>query len=164
MQTLFPIYWQNEELRTYRVELIRMEVDDIPAGTISDTVFDDTKEEDLPLPEETQDTISLDTKDKRYVSYTSAIKKEIMKNWRYPPEARAYLLEGNSLVLFSLTRDGEITNITVVRSSGHEVLDNEVVRAIKKCAPFPPFPSSINSKKLNINGNFKYQLTSLHNH
>lgn len=160
IQALFPIYWTTGELKTYRVDLIRMEVDDIPSGAISDTFFDDTQKQEQPLSEETQDTISLDTKDKRYISYTSAIKRQIMKNWRYPPEARAYLLEGKSMVLFSLISGGEIGNITVTRTSGHEVLDNEIVRAIKRSVPFPPFPPSIKVKKLNINGTFEYRLTS----
>ncbi len=160
MQTFYPVFWEKKELKTYRVDLMRMEIEDLPEGSVSDTLLENTKGNDRPLAEDTQDTISLDTKDERYVSYMSAIKNEIMNNWRYPPEGRAYLLEGSSIVLFSIVREGAITGISITRSSGHEVLDNEVIRAIKKCDPFPPFPSSIRVNKLNINGSFEYRLTS----
>ena len=156
----FPFIWNTEELRTYRVELIRPPVEDIETGDTPDSLMENTNEKEEILPVDSQDTISLDTKDKRYVEYATLIKKEIMGHWKYPPEARAYLIEGNLMVLFSLSDDGSMTRITIIRSSGHEILDNEVVRAINSALPFPPFPSSIKVKRLNINASFDYRLTS----
>ena len=162
-QNAFPFIWNNEELRTYRVELIRPPIEDMDAGDIPENLIDNIVDKEETLPEDSQDTISLDTKDKRYIEYATLIKKEIMHHWRYPPEARAYLIEGNLMVLFSLADNGSMTRIIITRSSGHEILDNEVVRAINSAIPFPPFPSSIKVKRLNINASFDYRLTSQKN-
>jgi TonB family protein len=159
-QNATPLIWENEELRTYRVELIRPPVDDLETGEFPGDFMDDTMHKEEALPQDSQDTISLDTKDERYIAYTSLIKQEIMRHWKYPPEARAYLIEGNLMVLFSLMDDGRMTSITITRSSGHEMLDSEVVKAINSALPFPPFPESIGVKRLNINASFEYRLTS----
>jgi TonB family protein len=156
----FPLQWNREELRTYQIELIRPPVKDIETDDLSKTLIDNLKQEELPAPQDTQDTISLDTKDKRYISYTSVIKEEIMRQWQYPPQARAYLIEGSLTAFFSLTRDGSMTRLDIIRTSGHKILDQEVIRAIRNAAPFPPFPESIIVNRLNIQANFSYQLTS----
>ncbi|MBW2610327.1 MAG: energy transducer TonB [Deltaproteobacteria bacterium] len=159
-QKIIPINWHIEELRTYRVELIRPPVEDINTDDIPETNIERLKDKERPIPEGGQDTISLDTKDKRYITYAGLIKEEIMLHWRYPPEARAYLIEGNLSVLFTLARDGSMTQIRITRASGHKILDREVTRAISNAAPFPPFPGSIAVKRLNIKAAFDYRLTA----
>ena len=159
-QKAFPLQWTSEELRTYRVELIRPPVENIDTDDIPEANIDHIKELEQPDLEGGQDTISLDTKDKRYSSYASVIKKQIMRHWRYPPEARAYLIEGSLRVLFSLASNGRMTQIRITKTSEHEILDREVIRAINKAAPFPPFPGSITVKRLNIKAQFDYRLTS----
>jgi TonB family protein len=155
-----PLYWPIEELRTYSVEIIRPPVEDINTDDIPKTNIERLKDKEGPNPEGGQDTISLDTKDKRYITYAGLIKEEIMFHWRYPPEARAYLIEGDLSVLFSLARDGSMAQIRITRGSGHKILDEEVTRAIGNAAPFPPFPGSITVKRLNIKAAFDYRLTS----
>ena len=87
-QEIFPLRWETEPLRTYRVELMRPPVEGIDADNIPGPGFDHIKDGETPPTEESQDTISLDTKDKRYTSYTKLIKKEIMRRWTYPLEAQ----------------------------------------------------------------------------
>ncbi|MFC1867024.1 energy transducer TonB [Thermodesulfobacteriota bacterium] len=159
-QNVFPLHLMGEKLRMYRVELIRPPVEDIDAGDIPGNHIDHLNQKELPPPEKAEDTISLDTKDKRYISYARLIKKEIMRHWRYPPEARAYLIEGSLMALFSLARDGRMLRISIIKSSGHAILDEEVTRAINSSVPFPPFPGSITVKRLNIKAAFDYRLTS----
>ncbi len=142
------------------MELIRPPVEDLETDDTSKTLIDNRKEDESPTPSDTQDTISLDTKDKRYVSYAGLVKEEIMRHWQYPPQARAYLIEGNLMAIFTLARDGSMTRLDIIRASGHEILDQEVIRAIRKAAPFPPFPESITVNRLNIQASFDYRLTS----
>ncbi|MFC1820598.1 energy transducer TonB [Thermodesulfobacteriota bacterium] len=160
-QKTFPLQWNSEELRTYRVELIRPPVEDTDTDDTSGAHIDPARDRDNAVPEDAQDTISLDTKDKRYISYTSSIKNVIMRHWRYPPEARAYLIEGNLMVLFSLSRDGRMIQIKITKPSGYKILDREVIRAINNAVPFPPFPGSITVQRLNIKASFDYRLTSV---
>ena len=90
--------------------------------------------------EDTQETISLDTDDKRYVSYAQAIKERIAGQWKYPQEARKKKLEGRLVALFSLDREGALTRLDITKTPGHDVLDREAERAIQSAAPFPSFP------------------------
>ena len=69
-----PLYWPIEELRTYRVEMIRPPIEDINTDDIPKTNIERLKEKEQLNPEGVQDTISLDTKDKRYITYSRLIK------------------------------------------------------------------------------------------
>lgn len=161
LQNAIPTYLAGEDLRTYRVELLRPPVDDLDLAEKPDT--DISKPEDPAASktssEETQETISLDTADKRYVTYAQAIKERIAGQWKYPQEARKKRLEGRLVALFSLNREGALTRMEITRSSGHEVLDREAERAVQSAAPFPPFPSTITVSRLNINVSFDYTLS-----
>jgi len=159
IQKVFPFRWNMETLHTYKVELIRPPINDLDLDNLPSTLIEHLKSQEKPEVLESQDTISLDTKDKRYITYTGMIKEEIMYHWMYPPEARLYLLEGNITVLFSLQRDGTMSGLGITSPSGHKTLDNEVIRAITRAAPFPPFPGDIKVKRLNINARFDYRLS-----
>ena len=161
LQNAVPTYLAGENLRVYRVELLRPPVDDLELAEKPDT--DIAKPEEPPASksssDESQETISLDTDDKRYVTYAQAIKEKIAGQWKYPHEARKKKLEGNLVALFSLNREGALTRMEITRSSGHDVLDREAERAVQSAAPFPPFPSTITVSRLNINVSFDYTLS-----
>ena len=157
LQSAFPTNLFGEDFRIYRVELLRPPVDHLDLAEKPDT--DISKPEAPPASsEDTQDTISLDTEDKRYVTYAQAIKERIAGQWKYPQEARKKKLEGRLVALFSLNREGALTRMEITRSSGHDVLDREAERAVRSAAPFPPFPSTITVSRLNINVSFDYTL------
>ncbi len=161
LQTAFPTYLAGEDLRIYRVDLIRPPVEDLDMDVKPDTDISKPQEPvtSQASSEDTQETISLDTDDKRYVSYAQAIKERIAGQWKYPQEARKKKLEGRLVALFSLDREGALTRMDITKSSGHEVLDREAERAIQSAAPFPPFPSTITVSLLNINVSFDYTLS-----
>jgi TonB family protein len=156
----FPLQWEVEELRTYRVDLIRPPVQDMDPEELSAPDISRTEQEPKPPPSLDQDTISLDTKDERYVTYAKLIKERIGFHWKYPPDALERLLEGKLMVIFSLGRKGDLIQIELMKNSGYETLDKEAVRSIKAAAPFPPFPGHIKVSRLNIKASFDYRLTS----
>ena len=151
--------WAVEKPRTYKVDLIRAPVEDLDPDETPGADISQTKEESEPPPTLDQETISLDTKDQRYVSYATLIKGKIGSQWRYPSAARDRLIEGQLMVLFSLVKQGEVIEIKVINPSGYPVLDEEAVRAVKTAAPFPPFPDHVTVKRLNIQASFDYRLT-----
>ena len=155
----FNLNWTVEPSRTYKVDLIRTPVEDLDSDETSGVDISQTKEESELPPALEQDTISLDTKDKRYVSYARLIKGRIGSQWKYPSAARDRLIEGQLMVLFSLVKKGEVIEIRVLDPSGYAVLDEEAVRAIRAAAPFPPFPDHVTVKRLNIEASFDYRLT-----
>jgi len=157
VQKAFPINWLKP-LRTYHVELLRLPVDALYDAEAAGTNLARMKPQEEKPPEKTEDTISLDTKDKRYVSYAKVIKERLMQHWEYPPKARDNLIEGQVLVIFSLDRQGNLQYIKILMPSVHAILDEETQRAIRVSAPFPPFPGSVTVQKLNIKANFAYVL------
>jgi TonB family protein len=161
LQNAVPTYFTGEDLRIYRVEFLRPPVEDLELAEKPDTDIAKIEEPaaSKTSTEETQETISLDTDDKRYVTYAQAIKERIAGQWKYPQEARKKKLEGRLVALFSLNREGDLTRMEITKSSGHEVLDREAERAVRSAAPFPPFPSTIAVSRLNINVSFDYTLS-----
>ncbi|MFZ7112163.1 MAG: energy transducer TonB [Desulfatiglandales bacterium] len=157
----FPWAWHEaEEPSTYQVEFLRPPVEDLEQDDLADGEMGKAGEKNTPVPEDSQDTISLDTQDKRYVSYARIIKESIMGQWEYPPEARENLIEGKLLVVFSLSRNGHLTAVRTLRSSGHAILDDEALRAIRAAAPFPSFPDNIRVARLNVQASIDYQITA----
>jgi TonB family protein len=157
-QNFLPV-WSSQELRTYNVEIIRPPTEDIDREDLKGSSDSLDQGKDISSAD-TQDTISLDTKDERYVQYAGTIKAKIAKNWEYPAEARLSLMEGEVTVLFSLAKDGGMTQIKIESGSGYDILDSEVIRAIKASLPFPSFPETVKVNRLNIKARFNYQLTS----
>lgn len=159
IQKTFPVNWISKPLRTYHVELLREPVDLLDDEEPARTDFTRIRSEHKTSPEQTEDTISLNTKDERYSSYARIIKKKLMRHWTYPREAWENLIEGNVLVLFTLNREGHLKDIRILQPSSSDILDQEAARAIRAAVPFPPFPGSVTVVRLNIKANFAYKLT-----
>ncbi len=160
LQKAFPVEWVAKPLKTYHVELLRPPLDPLEDINSAATELAKIKPEQSTLPEETEDTISLETKDKRYRSYAKSIKARLTQHWQYPHEAWENLIEGDVLIIFSLDRQGHLKGLNILQPSQHDILDTETTRTIRDAAPFPPFPGSVIVKKLNIKANFAYRLTA----
>jgi protein TonB len=106
----------------------------------------------------TEETISLDSADKRYAPYLKKIKIKIEKTWSYPRQAFEQKKEGISMVRFSLDKRGKLLGNRIVSSSGYDPLDWEALNAIRASAPYEPFPNNINLSRLHIMASFRYQL------
>jgi TonB family protein len=159
LQRAFPD-WKNTELRTYNIEIIRPPTEGLNKEEISGFGADSLEQKDTNASADSQETISLDTKDERYVQYAGIIKKNIMEHWDYPDEAKLSLWEGKAIAFFSLARNGSLTEIKITGTSGYDILDREVLRAVKASAPFPSFPASVKVNRLNIKASFDYRLSS----
>jgi TonB family protein len=160
LQDAFPLFADIEDLRIYTVELIRPPVDEMDREEKGGVDIAKPEADQTPHADETEETISLDTDDKRYVSYAGVIKERLKANWSYPPDARNNLIEGRLLAMFSLSKEGALTRLEISRSSGHEILDREAERAIRSASPFPPFPEHITVGRLNIEASFDYRITT----
>ncbi|WJW75786.1 energy transducer TonB [Thiohalobacter sp. IOR34] len=92
-----------------------------------------------------QTFISARTREFKYANYMNdwVAKVERVGNLNYPDAARRQHLSGNLLLDVALNPDGSIYNISVLRSSGHKILDDAAVRIVRLAAPFPPLPGEI---------------------
>lgn len=89
--------------------------------------------------------ISASTKEYKYASYMEAWRSKVERvgNLNYPEAARKNKLSGNLILDVALNKDGSINQITVRRSSGHQVLDDASIRIVELAAPYSPFPDHI---------------------
>jgi TonB family protein len=154
----FSVDWLREPIRTYEVELIRPPLDQIEKWEEQAANLDKEKDRPSPPPETAEDTISLDTRDEKYVPYAKIIRARLLQNWDYPAGARENLIEGKLLVLFTLTKEGHLASFRILEPSGARILDEEALRTIRAAAPFPPFPASLGLARLHIKARFEYQL------
>jgi len=95
--------------------------------------------------------ISASTREYRFASYMEAwrAKVERIGNLNYPDEARRRKLSGSLILDVAIKPDGSIAEITVLKPSGHKVLDDAAIRIVKLAAPFARFPENI-SKDVDI--------------
>ncbi len=89
--------------------------------------------------------ISALTKEFKYASYMRdwVAKVERVGELNFPDSARRAELSGSLIVEVALYPDGSVRNITILRPSGHKVLDDAAVRIVKLASPFAPFPEDI---------------------
>jgi protein TonB len=68
------------------------------------------------------------------------IKKIIEGRLVYPKKARREGLTGKAFVSFVVLEDGQVSGIKILRSTGYEILDLNLIETIKGAAPFPKPP------------------------
>jgi protein TonB len=71
---------------------------------------------------------------------------ETVGNRNYPVEARNRRIMGDLRLLVAVRADGGVTEIRVLKSSGHAILDNAAVRIVRLSAPFAPIPPELRER------------------
>jgi protein TonB len=95
--------------------------------------------------------VSARTQEFKYANYMSEWVKKVERvgNLNYPDAARREGVSGKLLLDVSLNPDGSVRNITVLKSSGHAIIDEAAIRIVELAGPFPPFSPEI-SKEADI--------------
>lgn len=100
--------------------------------------------------------VDINTREEKFFSYLLHLKRKIQGVWVYPSSAANSGLGGSLTVEFSIAKDGELLYVNLLDSSGHQILDESAVRAIRNAAPYFPFPPRMRAKRLRIRANFIY--------
>ena len=79
---------------------------------------------------------------------TVSIHLERLKH--YPRDAAIRHEQGVVLLRFLLARDGKVLGAELERSSGHDLLDKEVLALIRRAEPLPPFPAELTQQQLQL--------------
>ncbi len=89
--------------------------------------------------------VSARTQEYKYANYMSEWVKKVERvgNLNYPDEARRAGLTGKLIMDVTMNADGTVRNISIMRASGHKVIDEAAKRIVNLAAPFPPFPEDI---------------------
>jgi TonB family protein len=85
------------------------------------------------------DVISSD-KSRYMKAHFSYIKDLIYKHLIYPVTAKKMGWEGKVITTFVVSSEGYVKDVRISKSSGHEILDENAVKAIKNASPFPKPP------------------------
>ena len=64
----------------------------------------------------------------------------LSKHLFYPPQAVTMGLEGEVILLLSLTESGQLVSVSVARSSGHAILDQAALDAARNIGALPGNP------------------------
>jgi len=100
--------------------------------------------------------VDINTREERFFSYLLHLKHKIQGVWVYPSTAARAGIGGSLSVEFSVSKDGELLYVNLLDSSGHSILDDSAMKAIKTAAPYFPFPTRLKAKRLRIRANFIY--------
>lgn len=91
-------------------------------------------------------TIStVSTRYDRDAAYIDAFRSRVEEvgNKNYPALARQKKIYGHVRLLVSILPNGQVKEITTLKSSGHTVLDEAARQSVRLAAPFQPFPAAI---------------------
>jgi protein TonB len=82
--------------------------------------------------------------------YLAALKKRMSSYIVYPREAKKNGYVGVPKVGFAILKDGTAENIHIVVSSGHEILDQSAMEAVRKSFPFDKPPRALREVSIDI--------------
>jgi protein TonB len=69
------------------------------------------------------------------------INKILEKNKRYPSQVRAQRQRMVTRVAFNMDRQGKVSSVRIVASSGSSAFDREALELIQRAQPYPPPPA-----------------------
>lgn len=85
----------------------------------------------------------------QYPGGDKALLNAIMTNVRYPEKQVKEGVNGLVIVRFVVTAEGDMTDFSIIRSSGDEALDAEAIRAVKVGAAEKWIPGTVDGKPVN---------------
>ena len=89
--------------------------------------------------------VSARTQEYKYANYMREWVKKVERvgNLNYPDQARRQGMTGKLMLDVIMNADGTVRDISILRPSGHAVLDEAAIRIVNLAAPFAPFPPEI---------------------
>ncbi len=90
-------------------------------------------------------------------AFSAMVQRRIAGAKRYPSEARQRGIEGTVKVSFRVSPAGRPTDVRVILSSGHRLLDTAALRAVRRAVPFLPFPKGVN-KSIKVTAKVVFRL------
>lgn len=106
--------------------------------------------------------VDINTREDRFFSYLMHLKRKIQGVWIYPSVAARSGLGGSLTVEFSIAKTGDLLDVRLLDSSGHAILDESAMKAIKSAAPYHAFPPRLRAQRLRIRANFVYVTSSFY--
>jgi protein TonB len=107
----------------------------------------------------TQDkSITFNTSEYKYLGYLTLLRQRIEGSgcWAYPHEAATRGIYGDLVIRFTINKNGTLGSVNLIRTSGHQSLDNAAMEALRDCGPYWPLPAEWGMDEYAITGHFIY--------
>ena len=72
--------------------------------------------------------------------FTGKVRQQIANAKYYPRIARRRGMEGQPIIAFTLGKQGQLTKVDLVQTSGYQLLDQAALKAVHQAAPYPAIP------------------------
>ncbi len=108
-----------------------------------------------------EDSVSMQYVKMKYQSYFHKFARILYQVWQYPVAAGMRGEQGLVQASFVISKDGKISSIRILQSSGYPDLDNEVLYALKHMSAVP-LPESYDLEFLKVDAYFKYIISNSH--
>jgi protein TonB len=89
-------------------------------------------------------------------SYFSRLLAKLYSYKRYPEAARLKREKGIAVIRIVMERNGMVSGVTLVKSSGSDTLDQEALALPTRAQPLPSMPDSMTQQQLTMNVNVDF--------
>ncbi len=79
----------------------------------------------------------------KLTDFQGQVAKKIHMNTLYPRQARRDRIQGTATVRFIIRPDGRAIQPSVIKSAGHQMLDDAAIQTVTSGSPYLPFPGGI---------------------
>jgi protein TonB len=93
----------------------------------------------------------------RFPWYVEAVQRRVSRNWLQSTVDPSVRWAPRMVVTFTVLRNGTITNVQILRSSGNASVDNSAVRAILSSSPAERLPSEYSGNSVNVEFWFEFR-------
>jgi protein TonB len=83
-------------------------------------------------------------------SYEKSLSELIRRHEKYPDRARRQGWQGTAVVGLSLSADGKVTDISIIESSGRNILDEAALTMVRRASPLPRAPEGLRGKERTV--------------
>ena len=82
--------------------------------------------------------------------YAAQLQAWLERHKEYPRRARQRRQEGVALLYFAIDRSGRVLRAQLQQTTGHNLLDREVLAMVQRAQPLPPMPDSMTQQQLEL--------------
>jgi len=86
--------------------------------------------------------------------FMADLERRIKRNWNPPRNSRSKRV----VVKMYVSKDGRLTRLNVLKTSGDDIADDAALNAVRASAPFKPFPAEVREEVLPIEFTFDYNV------
>jgi len=93
----------------------------------------------------------------KFPSYVDAVRNRISSNWLQSTVDPSVRWAPRAQFTFQILRDGTVTNVQMMQSSGNRSVDNSALRAIQSSSPMSSLPSNYSGSSVTVEFWFEFR-------